>query len=622
MSKHFAIGVTLAVLCLVLVGCGGGGGEPSVSQATHDLLQHELDTALEELEAEKTARQAANRERTRLAGELQTASGRVTALEAQIGAATDTANSAATASLHAQLNAAKAQVTTLTAQIGAATDTPSASTTASLHAQLNAARNQVAALTDRIGAATDAASASTSASLHAQLNAAKAQVTDLQRRLGIATTAQQEAEAAQQQAEQEAQQAQQEAQQQIEEAQRQAALSQRVSGLLTALGADDLSTEHEEAGVTVEHMRGATGGRKVEPNDFYARGSAAPGISGWQSASFTRETSANVDTLYLYTNIQSPNTRPFWKVHGISAVGMTATLQTIAAGGRAVPNADTNSDNSDGHQYDELTISGSLGATGGTFTCATACTGTVGGDTDDVDSHVTFTGGKPVFDDATEWTFTPTSVTAAHQRPQDETYLYFGIWARHPKTATGTPDFKWIAGGGAQGIGRTPAALTDANFEALTGTATFTGGAVGQYAIDKTSVGGQTSSGTFTAKATLRAKFDAPRQLSGQITEFRAGGTSLAGWNVYLQGSDSDTPATLVAAGTTGTTVASGTIDGVSATGTWAARLYGVDNMAPPAGTQCPNGCRADVAGVTGWFNADSDPAGIVAIAGAFGASK
>lgn len=410
----------------------------------------------------------------------------------------------------------------------------------------------------------------------------------------------------------EAQRQAQEAREEAEEVKRQGNLRQRIPGLLSALGAATLT---EESGVTVEYMRGKN--RKMEPDDFYTRGSAAPSISGWHSASFTRETSDNIDTLYLYTNIQPPNTRPFWKVHGTDPVDMTENLQEVATGSSASPNADTEP-NTDGHQYSELTISGRLGGTSGKFTCT--CGGVVGGDTNGVDNHVTFTGGKPDFDDPTAWDFTPNKVTDAHQREQDETYLYYGIWARHPKDAAGTTTgFRWIAGGGAEGPGRTTDALAD--YTSLTGTATFAGGAIGQYAIDKTSVGGQVKTGTFTAKATLRANFG-DNELSGQITDFREDGSSLAGWNMYLQGTDSDTPATLGAAGTNGTTTTSGTIDSVKATGTWAARLYGVDNAAAPADAQCPNGCAADVAGVTGWFNAASNPAGIVAIGGAFGAQK
>ena len=427
------------------------------------------------------------------------------------------------------------------------------------------------------------------------------------------TAAQQEAELAAQEAELAAQEAREEAERRIEEVERQGNLRQRIPGLLTALGAATLT---EESGVTVEHMRGES--REFGPDAFYTRGSAAPSISGWSSASFTRETSDDIDTLYLYTNIQPPNTRPFWKVHGTDPVTMDADLQEVAAGSSASPDADTD-DGTEGHQYSELTISGRLGGTSGTFTCS-GCTGVVGDETNGIDSHVTFTGGKPEFVAVGSWTFTPTQVTAAHQRDQDETYLYYGIWARHPKDASGTPGFRWIAGGGDEGPGRTTATLTD--YASLTGRATFGGGAIGQYAIDKTSVGGQVKTGTFTAKATLRANFD-DNELSGQITDFREGDSSLTGWNLYLQGADSDTPATLGAAGTTGTPTTSGTIDGVNAMGAWAARLYGVDNAAAPAGTQCPNGCAADVAGVAGWFNArDADPARFVAIGGAFGAQK
>ena len=208
----------LALGAFLMAGCGGGGGEPSVAASVHELLQQEYDAALLDLRAEREARQAAQTARNaaqaqvmRLTGDLDTATSRVSALTAQIGAATDAANASAAASLHAQLNAAKAQVTTLTARIGAATDTANPAATASLHAQLNAAKAQVTTLTAQIGAATDAANPAATASLHAQLKAAKAEVTRLTAALDTAntarlslegrlTTAEEEAETAQQQA--------------------------------------------------------------------------------------------------------------------------------------------------------------------------------------------------------------------------------------------------------------------------------------------------------------------------------------------------------------------------------------------------------------------------------------
>ena len=254
------------------------------------------------------------------------------------------------------------------------------------------------------------------------------------------------------------------------------------------------------------------------------------------------------------------------------------------------------------------------------------------------DGHATtkiaFPGRKlPEDEQIEDWEFRAGSLIASHQRPQDETYLYFGIWAREPKDKDGTPDFKWIAGGGQE----TP----QPDFAALTGTARFVGGAVGQYAIDKTATGGSADIGIFTATATFDAAFDVDgdgtvnanteNKLSGSITGFRKmeDGSALAG-TLYLGGSGgANPPATLAGGGGGVETVAgaSGTIDGVKVTGSWEAKLYGVDNQDPPEGATCPNGCAADVAGITGWFSADENDApngagSVVAISGAFGAAK
>ena len=93
---------------------------------------------------------------------------------------------------------------------------------------------------------------------------------------------------------------------------------------------------------TVSWMRGARLWQFM-PVGSYTRGSAAPSVPGsWSSrASFTRQsgtatTLAN-DTVYLYSNIQAPGTRAFWKVHGVSSVTMTEELQGLARGRSAQP---------------------------------------------------------------------------------------------------------------------------------------------------------------------------------------------------------------------------------------------------------------------------------------------
>lgn len=407
-----------------------------------------------------------------------------------------------------------------------------------------------------------------------------------------------------------------------------AELEQRAPAWISTLA----GTLEEENGVTVEHMR--VGGRTVGQTLNLESGKSAPSVPRFTGAGFSfgvKDAGTDEQTLYLYTNIGSPNARPFWKVHGNDAdanISMDGddpnfsgvTLASIATGSRAVPSADTDTDTS-GHQYGSLTIDGRLGGTDGTFTCGT-CTGTVGGDSDGIDSHVTFSDRSVKFYDASSWNFNvdDDKLTAPHERPQDEAYLYFGLWEQDPNEPDGTPQFKWIHGGGHGGDRWT------SEFADLEGTASFVGSAVGRYAIDKTATGGEPDLGTFTATATLTASFDAD-QLSGTINQFKEGGASLGNWALILKGTGSNT-ATLSTPAASDTAVV-GRIDGVDVTGSWAATVHGVGNQNAPDGMTCGrNGCAADVAGVTGWFQAnDGASAGgteadIVAIGGAFGAAK
>ena len=205
---------------------------------------------------------------------------------------------------------------------------------------------------------------------------------------------------------------------------------------------------------------------------------------------------------------------------------------------------------------------------------------------------------------------------------EDDAYLYFGIWSSIPKTISGTGyNFRYIAGGGAE----SGAAL--GNFDSLTGSATFRGGAVGRY-VTQGQVGGQNATiGTFTATATLNADFgdsSTAGTLSGSITDFREDGSPLAGWQVTL-GSDTNVgvASTIAAGAATGSTVAG--IGGVSVGGSWGATFHGIDNegvtelsdtVKYPASQYPP----VDLAGVTGWFDAGTGTTS-VSLAGAFAAT-
>ena len=148
-------------------------------------------------------------------------------------------------------------------------------------------------------------------------------------------------------------------------------------------------------------------------------------------------------------------------------------------------------------------------------------------------------GGDDVLIVTGTWTFEPTSLTGrVVKQDADWAYLYFGIWAEEPKDAAEAHPFQWIAGGGAE----TGANLE--NYTALKGTATFTGGAVGKYAL-KAAAGREARIGTFTAKATFTADFSA-NMFDGRISDFQEGGRSFgAGWSVGLIAEEEITSAVL-----------------------------------------------------------------------------
>ena len=673
----------LLLSALLLAGCGGGGGEPTVSQGVHDVLQHELDDALAELEAERDAKRmeaaarrtaetrvtrletqignmndaASNADGASLYAQLNAAKAQVTQLEDVIGAETDAASEAASASLHAQLNAANAEVMRLEGEIGAGTDAADAA--GSLHAQLNHATAEAARLNTLIGSMDDAASEAEGASLHAQLNAANAEVmrlegeltaantevttletlvgdatnpaatslrgqiaqlktdlataqgrvTGLESQLGTAQSAVTEATERAEEAERQRQAQQQQTEQlesQLTEAQK-AELSARATsfGTVLDLGTGDTA---EQGAATVSWMRG--GSLTFRPEGTLTAGSSAPSVpGGWRSASFTGQTGTAMalvdETVFLYTDIQSPGSRAFWKKYGGGDIA-ASTVETglDADDGRTKPSTSvsrTRSDPTDSTSaYVSATTGGTFDGVGGRFSCT--------GD----ESVCTVTRSEGMTDMEGAWTFKATNLNSPLPVDEDDAYLYFGIRSSIPDSISGTYDFEYIAGGGAV----SGSAL--AGFDTLTGPATFRGGAVGRY-VTQGQVGEQNAKiGTFTATATLNADFGAAGAagtLSGSITDFREDGSPLTGWSVTLGNAADVGAAIAIAAGgvTGGGTVAN--IGGLPVGGSWGATFHGSANVI--TGLADRNKYPAvDVAGVTGWFDATGTNA---SLAGAFG---
>ena len=208
------------------------------------------------------------------------------------------------------------------------------------------------------------------------------------------------------------------------------------------------------------------------------------------------------DTVYLYTNIQAPSSKAFWKVHGESVASSADNFETLAkpSGFGTTAKKLFPDENNAAVTKDNASRGGTYDGYSGTFKCATGCNIEAAGG-----GALTFTG---------DWTFTAslTAKRSSKHAKQDTEYLYFGIWAFEPTNPADTThphEFKWAAGGDAEAI---PAE----DFTALTGEATFSGGAIGKYALTKATGRGARAAktGTFTATAKFTAVFGVSPKLS------------------------------------------------------------------------------------------------------------
>lgn len=268
-------------------------------------------------------------------------------------------------------------------------------------------------------------------------------------------------------------------------------------------------------------------------------------------------------------------------------------------------NADTTTDG-DGiltNDLDTARISGTFQGASGHFECTGAAACTIGRRGD---RYVTVSG---------TWVFKTTD--RATVRIEDRSYAYFGWWKRQQKsneTYSFLP-FAGIAGDATTGGNATLqySATSDTTaFNALTDSATYRGPAVGQYAIYQP-LGGESSTGAFTARTELTANFDA-NTLSGTVTNF----SNDSSWSLTLNSAsmaDGRVPDT--GRGAVDWTIAGNTSD---VQGNWDAEFYSESDYVG----QVPDGV---VGTFTAAFDADIDGDGtadeiVGGIVGAFGARK
>ena len=218
------------------------------------------------------------------------------------------------------------------------------------------------------------------------------------------------------------------------------------------------------------------------------------------------------------------------------------------------------------------------------------------------------------------WTFTPGNPDARVTEMPDMAYASFGWWLRKH----GEEEGDWTASAFARPRGTVPAA-TDVG--ALTGSATYVGGAAGKYAISAPT-GGTNEGGHFTATATLTAKFAASTDsrgdfLTGTIDRFKVGNDGAErDWSVNLNVDQTETFNNITntgGSGGTATTVNANyttwTIGGVTADrtdneggrGLWQAQMYETGDDGVPKV-------------VTGIFHAEYGNSG--KMVGGFGAEK
>ena len=218
-------------------------------------------------------------------------------------------------------------------------------------------------------------------------------------------------------------------------------------------------------------------------------------------------------------------------------------------------------------------VSGTWSCTPGGNTCA-ARVAAEGFELGTVDDQNAFTGS------ATAWVFSPTNPNAPVMSAPDTSYASYGWWIH--KAAN---DGAFTASAFVDELGaESPAAE---GLDALNGTASYVGGAAGQYALSS-STGGTNDSGHFTARARLEANFNGTattaNAITGTIDMFTGADGQSRNWEVELAGS-TISDAGVIGAATDGTTW---TIDGTdaAAAGMWTGSLRNNgDDLVPQVAT-------------------------------------
>ena len=352
--------------------------------------------------------------------------------------------------------------------------------------------------------------------------------------------------------------------------------------------------------------RGSTTSLTTTP-DLSLRASGAPSIgSPWSGTALTSTTSTHSDNLVVYTNI-GPATRVGIQTKHVDFGGdgtppddyLGETIDSndadlirssVFPSTENDPREYSNNRESDDAQPpgmdDIYRVNGSYDGASGYFVCRPPSA--------DVKCSVERLGDRYIVGNGT-WTFYVRDTATVSQ--DDQSWMYFGWWKRELLS-----DGSLLYASFSDGVNSaTMSSDGDNDFNDLTGSATYRGPAVGQYAIYQPA-GSDSGTGSFRASAVLSANFDT-NMLSGTVASFNNDSTwSLALNEASMMGaevSDSDNGTVTWEIGDATSRVS----------GSWIAEFF---SESPYAG-QTPDG-------VAGTFNAQFDSVG--RLIGAFGARK
>jgi hypothetical protein len=300
---------------------------------------------------------------------------------------------------------------------------------------------------------------------------------------------------------------------------------------------------------------------------------------GWAGKRYTDPAGGDMVEAYVYSNVEAPTRgKKFGGAaandeyeYALTAGALTNAQLTDAANVAriALPSvtrtAGTETFNLPDPNPNGVTIinvSGSFHGVSGIYSCATtagtACTVAVAAE------GFTLAGGTA------GWTFTPSDAEARVMDSADTAYASYGWWI-----SKGANDGPFNASVFTDRFGADPTPLAIA---ALRGTATYSGGAAGKYALSSTT-GGTNDAGHFTADVELKATFGEDHTISGTVDNFTGADGNSRDWSVALNSSTvSDTGVIAGDPDTAGDTAAQmtvwtrGGVDG-DASGQWSGDL-------------------------------------------------